>query len=325
MKGTNINNGVSIVLCCYNSACRLPVTLNHIALQKVTPDIPWEVIIVNNNSTDNTVEIAKLEWAKHNCNVPFLIVDESEQGLSNARKKGVDSAKYGYLIFCDDDNWLGNNYVENASNILENNPAIGVIGGFIQAVTEGNPPIWFQSYSDWYACGSQSYKDGDISEKTYVWGAGMVLRKEIYYKILQLNIKSILSGRKGSSLASGEDSEISKWALLLGYKLWYSESLQLKHFIPEERLTISYLEKLFIGNKDCDYWLNKYNILINIKHLNYSKNKLIFKGLKLLIKSYIRISHNYRTSAQFMIGSIIKVSSMDDYYLAKKFHSLLIK
>jgi glycosyltransferase involved in cell wall biosynthesis len=325
MNESKTIKGVSIIICCYNSANRIGNTLKHISLQNVSPEISWEVIVVNNNSSDDTVEIAKSEWGKYNCSAPFLIVNEPEQGLSNARKRGVDSAKYKYLIFCDDDNWLNNDYVETVLTILENNPAIGVIGGSIQAITDLDLPDWFQSYSDWYACGNQSSREGDISDRTYVWGAGMGVRKEVFIKISDLNIPSFLSDRKGTSLASGGDSEISKWALLLGYKLWYTESLQLRHFIPHERLTKSYLEKLFEGNKQADYWLDKYNVLIHIKRMNYTSKQLIMKGIKLIIRSLLSKDQNKKTYAQFMIGNSIKVSSSDDYALSGKFHSLLIK
>jgi glycosyltransferase involved in cell wall biosynthesis len=316
--------GVSVIICCYNSSLRLPETLKHIANQDVT-DLRWEVIIVNNNSSDKTVEVAKEEWARHQFEVPFLVVDEPEQGLSKARRKGVEVSNFEYLVFCDDDNWLSPDYIHNAAKILNSNPSIGVAVGNIQAVTEVDPPYWFNSYSGWYACGSQSYKDGDLSERSYVWGAGMVLRKMIYTKILELNISSVLPGRSGTSLSSGEDSEISKWALLLGYKLWFSELLQLKHFIPKERVSLSYLEKLISGNKISDYWLDKYNILIQIKKSNYTSGRLLTKGFVLLLSSLIGNSEYKRTYAQFMIGSLIRISSKDNYYLTCKFHSFLSK
>lgn len=59
INNSEIRAGVSIVICCYNSASRLPETLQHIAEQEVAANISWEVIVVDNASTDNTQEIAK--------------------------------------------------------------------------------------------------------------------------------------------------------------------------------------------------------------------------------------------------------------------------
>ena len=56
--------GVSIIICCYNSSKRLPTTLNTLLNLNVPPLTNWEVIVVNNNSTDTTSELAHTEQAK---------------------------------------------------------------------------------------------------------------------------------------------------------------------------------------------------------------------------------------------------------------------
>jgi len=64
-------DGISVVICCYNSASRLPATLQHIAEQSLDSEILWEIIIVDNASTDNTAEIASTYWQFLNCRIPF--------------------------------------------------------------------------------------------------------------------------------------------------------------------------------------------------------------------------------------------------------------
>src|SRR5262245_41018784 len=103
--------GVSVIVCCYNSADRLPETLKHIAMQNVPDSILWEVIIVNNNSTDETEKVAISEWSRYHLSVPFKVVNESKPGLNFARKKGVENAGFSLLLFCDDDNWLDEDYL----------------------------------------------------------------------------------------------------------------------------------------------------------------------------------------------------------------------
>ncbi len=69
-----ISKGVSVVVCCYNSAPRLPETLMHLFAQIVNPDIKWEIIIINNASTDDTLEVAQaipyLNLAIFGCIIP---------------------------------------------------------------------------------------------------------------------------------------------------------------------------------------------------------------------------------------------------------------
>ena len=61
---TDLKNGVTIIICCYNSAQLLPPTIKHIAEQKNQDNIDWELTVVNNNSTDDTGQVARQEWDK---------------------------------------------------------------------------------------------------------------------------------------------------------------------------------------------------------------------------------------------------------------------
>src|SRR5436190_1893505 len=100
-------DGISIIVCCYNSSLRLPKTIEHLAAQKTSSFLNWEVIFVNNSSTDNTTDVVAKEWSKYNLqNVGFKIIDEPKAGQSFARIKGVETALYDLIVFCDDDNWL---------------------------------------------------------------------------------------------------------------------------------------------------------------------------------------------------------------------------
>ena len=92
----------SVIVCCYNSAPRLRETLLHLAQQEVTEGFNWEVVLVDNNSTDGTAEVAQSLWAKYGNPVPLRIVKEHTPGLSYARKKGVEESKGELLVFCDD-------------------------------------------------------------------------------------------------------------------------------------------------------------------------------------------------------------------------------
>src|SRR5688572_10602380 len=99
-------NGISVIICCYNSSSRLPETLKHLANQSVPGKINWELIVVNNASTDNTASVAETEWAKYNLEIPLHVVDQPVPGQSAARDKGYEVASHEYLLYVDDDNWL---------------------------------------------------------------------------------------------------------------------------------------------------------------------------------------------------------------------------
>jgi glycosyltransferase involved in cell wall biosynthesis len=103
MNSNNIN--VSIIICCYNSESRISSTLEHIAKQKIE-NLQLEVILVDNNSNDNTAKVAIEVWSKLGNPFSLSILKEPTPGLSYARKKGVSSANGEIIIFCDDDKIL---------------------------------------------------------------------------------------------------------------------------------------------------------------------------------------------------------------------------
>ena len=96
-------SGVSIVICCYNSSHVIEPTINAFLNQKIKNDVPYEIIVVDNNCKDNTIiKVRKILLESKN-EVDFTIVQESQQGLACARKKGVMRAKYDVIVTIDDD------------------------------------------------------------------------------------------------------------------------------------------------------------------------------------------------------------------------------
>lgn len=303
-----MNKGISVVLCCYNSAKRLQSTLEHLAKQKVPTQILWEIIIVDNNSDDNTTHFAKKIWENLHVSVPFKIISEQQQGLSFARKTGVVASKYKYILFCDDDNWLEENYIASAYEIMESNPQIGVLGSQSKVVSNGEIPFWFPSYQKDYAVGVQNIESGDVTFRRFVWGAGLVLRKSVLEKFYELNIYSLLTGRKEKQLLSGDDSEMCFWFIWSGYKLWYDENLVLQHFMPQNRLTKKYLKKMLEGHQEAQKYLTIYNIVTHHQPNSIFKYFLIlvYLRLKTLLSkdaldysNHKKIMHNYHVITQY--------------------------
>lgn len=300
-----ISPGVSIIICCYNSAARLPETLKHLALQQVPSHINWEIIVVNNASTDDTVDVAHLEWQKYNLpDLNYRVVDQPLPGLSNAREKGVEASTYEYLIFCDDDNWLDENYVFESFISLEDNYSAGVVGGNGTPLCEIPPPDWFNEYKEYYATGPQAelinnYTITDITtKKRYVYGAGAVFRKKALENLKNINFKNLLSDRIGCKLISGGDNELSYTLIIMGYKVLYNPKLQFKHFIPKERLSWAYFLKLNEGYGYSNILLLPYSNYFNNIQSSQIKNTwiwLLASSIHLFITvDFIRLLFKYK-------------------------------
>jgi glycosyltransferase involved in cell wall biosynthesis len=248
MNNYSNNIGVSVVLCCHNSAARLTKTLMHLQNQKVPDHTPWEVVLVDNASTDTTAETAHQLWRSSTL-APLRVVVEPQLGLSHARERGFASAQYEFVSFVDDDNWAADDWIAKVYEIMSAHPQVGACGGMSEAVYEVQPQPWISKFTSKIAVGEQYPDEGDISEsRGWLWGAGLTVRKSAWQKLRTLGWQPLLTGRQGQRLTSGEDNELCYQLRLLGWRLYYSPRLRLQHFIPSRRLRWDYLLNLAGSN-----------------------------------------------------------------------------
>ncbi len=303
-------SGISIIICCYNSAGRLPATLKHLANQKISPAISWEVVLVDNNSTDQTIAVAAEEWRNYGLGIPLRVIPEPQQGLINARFAGVKNSAFDLLIFCDDDNWLDENYLALAYGTMCLHPNIGVLGGQSTGQFETQPPAWFDRYKKAYAVGKPMLSSGVANRRTYIAGAGMVVRKDIFQLLERLHYKPVLKGRCGSKLYSGEDSELSLVLLFLGYDIYYEAGLHFTHFIPVARLSWNYCVEMISSGHAIPHI---YFSLYHYSFLRLKRNespvfqkiyvKILAGEIKQLLKSMLPLSALLRLIFHTSAGS----------------------
>lgn len=262
MKFCNLENGISVILCCHNSEHVLAPSIRALASQIISDLIPCEVILVDNNSTDRTIEMAKDNWESKE--IKLRIVQEETPGLVFARIRGTVEVKHKITIFVDDDNILMPDYLSRVYHLFNNMPSVGVIGGFNKALTKGSFPWWFKDFMSVYACGPQRSTSGFVTyTRKYLFGAGLSIRTEILKKIFFSNFLSYLVGRTGDRLLRGEDSEICMKCILMGWELWYDELLCLEHYIQRKRLSWSYVCEALTGVGRAAVILDIYKRLIN--------------------------------------------------------------
>lgn len=252
---------VSIIICCYNSASRLPETLRHLALQKVSANLDWEIIVVDNASADDTAESA-VHSCPYELRERLRVVSEPTPGLSSARIKGIKEARHNIVCFVDDDNWVNPNFVQNASEIFSRDSLIGLAGGPSEPVYETAPPEWLKMISGFYAIGEQQPHEGDITNNpgTLLWGAGMCARRQALLDLLGDRFAFQLSDRHGSSLETGGDTELCFTLRDRGWKLWYDRRLSIRHYVPEARMSWNYACRLLRGAGKASVHLDMYLI-----------------------------------------------------------------
>jgi len=248
--------GISVIACCHNAARRLTPTLQHLAAQEVSEDIPWEVLVIDNASSDGTAELARSLWpADHR--MPLRVIPESRLGLSYARAAGLAEARYEYISFVDDDNWVCPKWIETVVQILDPDSQVGACMGAVEAVFEAEAPSWFERYQHHFAAGNW----GPAPKYTAfmeIWGAGLSLRQTAWQELRSAGFSSCLIDRRGNQLSCGGDIEICAALTLLGWKLWYDPRLELQHFMPSGRLNWSYLRRLWRGHGQASMVLDWY-------------------------------------------------------------------
>lgn len=229
-----MKTGVSVIVCCYNSAQRIFATLKCLVNQELNEDFQWEIIVVNNASTDDTKKVVEDFRACVPSRERILLVDEPRAGHMNARIKGIEVASYDILIFCDDDNHFDPGYVRLSFELMNKHPEVAVAGGWCKPKLPFYPGKWIESNYGALAIESHPKAPGYVD---WVFGAGMVIRKSIFTELRSRSIEMLLVGRKGSKQTSGDDAELCQLARFLGHKVYYSPDLVLDHCISPARLT----------------------------------------------------------------------------------------
>lgn len=249
---------ISVIICTFNGARKLEKTLSYLIGQHVSENVSWELILADNNSTDDTVSYCKAFWNQmQSGNVPLITLHEAKRGKLYALQRAIKAARGEYIVLCDDDNWLSSDYLQKAYELLTKMPKVAALGGFGIAAADCLP-AWFADYQFGYAVGPQAKNTGYLDKTAFLWGAGMAFRKALYLEMYD-SIPSLLPEYKEANILSAEDTEFSLRLQLKGYSLYYDASLVYHHEITPERLTPDYRAKLFKSFIDAHAVLGLYH------------------------------------------------------------------
>jgi glycosyltransferase involved in cell wall biosynthesis len=142
----------------------------------------FEVIVVNNNCNDNTVEICR-QFATQHPDVPFRMVDEPQQGLGYARNRGIAAARGEVVAFIDDDAEVAPDYVTVLTAAFAQQPQYSSLGGKILPVFEGGKePRWFSKYLEGAVAKVDLGDEPQRFPKKFPFGCNMAFRKCVFAK-----------------------------------------------------------------------------------------------------------------------------------------------
>jgi glycosyltransferase involved in cell wall biosynthesis len=273
--------GVSIIICTHNGKNRLPIIFDYINNLQIPVQVNWEILIVDNASTDGTSGwVDELKLSK-TINFTLFCIIERKPGLNYARITGAKNANYEWLLFCDDDNLLDCNYIKFWYDCLLNHINLGALGGKGIPLTKHPKPDWFIEYSHSFAVGPQYSKSGFISKGSALYGAGLFVFKTPILQIVDKGFNMIMSDRESGKLTSGGDLEWCYLLQLSGLNLYYDDRLIFQHKLNDSRLTWDYYKKLKVGIASGVGQLEPYHYIFKNEYRN-SISFLIYYSSKLL-------------------------------------------
>ncbi|HEU4870026.1 MAG TPA: glycosyltransferase [Pyrinomonadaceae bacterium] len=230
----------SVIIATYNRADELPKTLE--SLRGLQVNEPWEVIVVDNNSTDNTREVVEGVKAFP---VPLHYIFEKEQGRSAALNAGIRAAQGEILAVTDDDVRVDPHWLTNSERALRELKC-DYVGGKALPIWSGKRPDWLPNRGGkhWGVIALLDYGPEPLafSDQKVPLGVNTVFRRECFDRagLWDNNI-----GRKAGTLLGQEVREWAQRAHAAGLRGFYSPDLVVHHVIPEDRLTKKYFRRWF--------------------------------------------------------------------------------
>lgn len=185
---------ISVIICTYNRAENLPDSIAHLERQRDMDDIDWEVVVVDNNSSDSTREVVTELAGKSTIRVRYLF--QPEQGASNARNLGIQETDSPFLVFIDDDILVSERWLRPFHDTLVQEDC-DVAGGRIHLHLQSPLPPWisedmrgFLGHQDF---GAEPFRMDGATQ--YPFAGNMALRRDVFDRAGVFNAKL---GKKGS-------------------------------------------------------------------------------------------------------------------------------
>ena len=196
---------ISVIICTYNREKFLYDALKHVAANNF-PTESYEIVLVNNNSTDNTAQECE-RFSRDYPAVNFRYFIEVNQGLSHARNRGIIESSGNVLVFLDDDSFVKPDYLANLQDNLMNHPEAMAFGGKITPLFEtGAEPQWLSKWTySWVSAIDKGDHVTQFEGNSYPIGANMGFRKECLDQCGNFNTEL---GRSKKNLMGGEEKDI---------------------------------------------------------------------------------------------------------------------
>ena len=235
---------LTVALCTHNRSALLRNTLQAFTRLEIPAGVTWEVVLVNNGSTDDTVATI----ADFRESLPLCVVYEPNLGKSNAANAAVGATTGEYILWTDDDVLVDPLWLHAYHAAFAEWPGDAFFGGPVEPRFEGTPPLWLAGalthVGNVYAVIDHGPHPIPLQGELLPYGANMAMRASAQRQ----HMYDTRLGRRGTHLLAGEDWQVMKNMLTSGLTGRWVPGARTRHVIPPDRQTLRYVRGYYRGN-----------------------------------------------------------------------------
>lgn len=233
----------TVLICTFNRAGLLADTLRSLAGMQVDPQLQWDVLVVDNNSSDNTRAVTEQFAANFPAPVRWLF--EGRQGKSHALNTGINAAAADVIVFTDDDVQVPPDWLEAGVRPLLERTDIDYTGGPVHPLWESQPPAWINGKRGilWGPIALVDYGPEPFifeDRQRIAMGVNMAVRRSLINKVGGFHPDL---ERSGTSLMGQGQAEFFFRTRAAGARGLYLPGMKLNHHVPASRLTRQYYRR----------------------------------------------------------------------------------
>jgi hypothetical protein len=218
-------------------------TLQSFTRLQIPAGLEWEVVVVNNNSPDNTAAVLDSFASR----LPLRHFLETRQGIAHARNRAAREARGDIVLWTDDDVQVKSNWLAGYVRAFAQYPECDFFGGPVELNFEGNPPAWLLVGLDAIggALGQVQVKSArPIGEDAQLpFNCNMAVRREHHLSMPY----DTRYGRSAGGLVSGEETVFLRELLAKGVQGRWLTDVPVLHSVPVERQTVKHLRRALNG------------------------------------------------------------------------------
>jgi glycosyltransferase involved in cell wall biosynthesis len=254
MRDSQVQRDITVLICTFNRSELLRRTLESLSRVQAPAGWRWDVLIVDNNSSDDTRAV--VDSAATSFPVPMRYAFEGQPGKSSAFNRGIAETSAAVIASTDDDVIVSEGWLTAATApLLDASQAIDYTGGPVEPAWEAPPPSWFPTgRSDLWGTiaildyGAEAFVFEDRHRVPL--GANVAFRRSVFDRVGGF-LPTLGRSTSGSTILGQELPELFRRGRAAGLRGQYVPAMRVRHHVPAVRLTRDYFRRWWFGKGVC--------------------------------------------------------------------------